>query len=203
MLAESRLSWCCQHQRRPFRDWVAHQGQKVQPTSDGRCGVSTDDGVKLDPRSISGPLLAGHSMFFAIPLVVVLGGAGVQAARLSGGVGVTSGAEGELAGGGRREAAAASRPPLSGSPHVPGTSPSIAEVLPPLSPAEKRQLHFDGRVAVICTLMMAAHHLSVFHRLGGLDNLQVVLIPLPGEVGPATAPAGKPAAHGWCVPAPV
>ena len=60
-----------------------------------------------------------------------------------------------------------------------------------LTPAEKRQLDFDGQVALIATLIMAAHESSVYHRLGGLDNLQIVLVPLPGEVGPARRRCGR------------
>ena len=59
-----------------------------------------------------------------------------------------------------------------------------------LAPVEKRQLQLDGWSAFIGALMMIAHQSSVYRRLGGLDNLQIVLLPLPGEVGPASGAAG-------------
>ena len=55
----------------------------------------------------------------------------------------------------------------------------------PLSPTEKRQLGSDRWVGVICPILATSHHWRMYHLLGGLDNLQIVLIPLPGEVGPA------------------
>ena len=84
-------------------------------------------------------------MVFIIPLVVVLGVAGVQAGRLT---------------------------PAN------------------LTPTEKQQLEFDQRVGITSSCVMAAYQWRVYHRLSGLDNCQIVLLPLSGEGWPAAAGRG-------------
>ena len=50
-----------------------------------------------------------------------------------------------------------------------------------LCPAEKRQLVADRSVGVISSFVVAAQEWRLHHSLGGLENLQIVLLPLPGR----------------------
>ena len=77
----------------------------------------------------------------------------------------------------------------------------------PLSPAETRQLGFDRWVGIISCVLCLSHQWRTCHRVCGLDNYQIMLLPMPG-VGWRWGGQARAAVHllwpprgCWCAPA--
>ena len=125
-------------------------------------------------------------MILAIPLVVVLGVAGVYCPRFVGR---------------NNQLRAAAQRAVNLTPPPPAGGPAAAAAAAAAGAAEERQiLDFDRCVGIICPILMVSHQWRMHHRLGGLDRLQIVLLPLPGEGWKAALQGNPPAAHGCALP---